>query len=65
MLTFADLAAAAQLSVVDYLGDVPWQDNAPAKAWYVRVKSRPSFRSLLRDIVPGLLPPAAYSDLDF
>lgn len=64
-LTFADLAAAAQLSVVDYLGDVPWQDNAPAKAWYARVKSRPSFRALLRDIVPGLLPPAAYSDLDF
>ena len=48
-LTFADLAAAAELSTVDYLGEVPWEEDAMAKAWYARMKSRPSFRALLAD----------------
>jgi glutathione S-transferase len=64
-LTYADLAAAAQLSCADYLGDVPWEENEAAKAWYARVKSRPSFRSLLADRVPGMPPAAHYENLDF
>ena len=64
-LTFADLAAGAQLSVLDYLGDVPWSKHPEAKDWYARIKSRPSFRSLLADHVAGLIPPKHYSDLDF
>ena len=64
-LTYADLAAAAQLSVADYLGDVPWSTNDAAKAWYQRIKSRPSFRPLLADRVAGMDPSAHYSDLDF
>ena len=46
-LTYADLSAAAHLSAVDYLGDVPWDEDETAKAWYARIKSRPSFRTLL------------------
>jgi glutathione S-transferase len=61
----ADLAAAAHLSTLDYLGDVPWDDHEPAKEWYARIKSRPSFRQLLSDHVPGLPPPKHYTDLDF
>ena len=64
-LSHADLAAAAHLSCVDYLGDVPWSANAEAKQWYVRVKSRPSFRPLLADQIRGMPPPRAYADLDF
>jgi glutathione S-transferase len=64
-MSFADLAAAAHLSVVDYLGDVPWSEDEVAKNWYARVKSRPSFRSLLTDSLPGLAPSASYADLDF
>jgi glutathione S-transferase len=64
-MSFADLAAAAQLSCLDYLAEVPWVDAPDAKMWYARVKSRPSFRPLLADRVPGLAPPAHYSDLDF
>jgi len=64
-LTYADLAAAAQLSVIDYLGDVPWTENENAKNWYARVKSRPSFRPLLADISAGVPPVAHYADLDF
>jgi glutathione S-transferase len=63
--SLADLAAAAQLSVVDYLGDVPWEEHPAAKDWYARLKSRPSFRPLLADLVPGMAPPKQYANLDF
>jgi len=64
-LSYADLAAAAQLSVADYLGDVPWNEDEGAKNWYARVKSRPSFRTILADTLPGIPPSATYADLDF
>jgi glutathione S-transferase len=64
-LSVADLAAAAHLSCLDYLGDVPWAEFAPVKGWYQRLKSRPSFRPLLADAVRGVPAPAAYADLDF
>jgi glutathione S-transferase len=64
-LSLADLACAAQISVVDYLGDLNWSGHPGAKAWYMRVKSRPSFRPLLTDSFPGLPPSAHYKDLDF
>jgi len=64
-LTLADLAAAAQISVVDYIGDVPWDHNQEARDWYARIKSRPSFRPLLADRIPGAPPAKHYTDLDF
>ncbi len=64
-LTYADLAAAAHLSVADYLGDVPWDEDETAKNWYARIKSRPSFRALLVDTLPGLPPAQNYGNLDF
>ncbi len=64
-LTYADLAAAAHLSCLDYLGDVQWDENETARIWYARVKSRPSFRPLLADRLPGTAPSATYADLDF
>ncbi|MBO6826623.1 MAG: glutathione S-transferase family protein [Sneathiella sp.] len=64
-LTYADLAAAAQISAVDYLGDVPWEQHPSAKVWYSRIKSRPSFRPLLADNLPGMPAPSHYADLDF
>lgn len=64
-LSYADLAAAAQLSAIDYLGDVPWHQDEAAKNWYARVKSRPSFRPLLVESYPGIQPSKTYADLDF
>ncbi len=61
----ADIAAAAQLSVLDYTGDVPWARHEPARDWYARVKSRPSFRAILEDRIAGLTPAGHYADLDF
>ncbi|WP_439577197.1 FtsZ-binding protein FzlA [Elioraea sp.] len=65
VLTLADLAAAAHLSALDFLGDVDWSVSPAAKDWYARIKCRPSFRALLADRVPGLTPPGHYADLDF
>ena len=64
-LSYADLAAAAHLSSVDFLGDVPWAEDETARSWYARVKSRPAFRPLLGDRVPGIVPSPTYADLDF
>ncbi|MBI1417063.1 MAG: glutathione S-transferase family protein [Limimaricola sp.] len=64
-MTLADFAAAAQLSCLDYISDVDWHRSEVVKDWYAKIKSRPAFRSLLADQVPGFLPPAHYADLDF
>ena len=64
-LSLADLAAAAHLSAVDYLGDVPWNEDEAAKIWYARVKSRPSFRPILAEVMPGIPASKTYADLDF
>jgi len=63
--SLADITAAAHLSCVDYLGDVPWDDHREARDWYARVKSRPCFRPLLDDVVPGIPAAKHYGDLDF
>ena len=63
--TIADLALAAHISALDYFGEIPWDGNTPLKEWYMRMKSRPSFRSLLADRVPGQPPIKYYADLDF
>ncbi len=64
-MTMADFAAAAHLSCLDYISDVDWHRCEAVKDWYAKIKSRPAFRSLLADQVPGFLPPAHYADLDF
>ena len=64
-MTLADIAGAAHLSVIDYLGDVPWREFPAAKTWYAKIKSRPSFRPLLADRQLGCVPAAHYADLDF
>ncbi|MEP6831412.1 MAG: glutathione S-transferase family protein, partial [Rhizomicrobium sp.] len=53
------------LSALDYFGEVPWSEFPVTTEWYVRMKSRPSFRSILADRVPGQPPAAHYAELDF
>ena len=65
ILSLADFAAGANLSVLDYLGDVPWDMFPLAKEWYARLKSRPAFRGILGDHIPGFPPPRHYADVDF
>lgn len=63
--SLADISAAAQLSIIDYLGDVPWQDYKNAKLWYSKIKSRPSFKEILNDRIKNIYPSTHYTDLDF
>ena len=65
VMTLADFAAAAHLSSLDYNSHVYWNRSQIVKDWYAKIKSRPAFRSILADQVPGFLPPAHYADLDF
>ena len=64
-ISHADMAAAATLSVLDYLGEISWNDEPALKEWYARIKSRPSFRPLLSDKIVSLAPVSHYIDLDF
>ncbi|MBT3556148.1 MAG: glutathione S-transferase family protein [Rhodospirillales bacterium] len=64
-LSYADVVAAAHISALDYIGEMPWEENHVVKTWYSRIKSRPSFRPLLGDHIPGAPPPKHYADLDF
>jgi glutathione S-transferase len=64
-ITYADLVAAAHVSAADYMGDVPWKEDDAAKDWYARIKSRPTFRPLLTEILAGIPPSPTYADLDF
>jgi len=64
-LTLADITAAAHFSAVDYMGVIPWKEHEQVKDWYARIKSRPSFRPILADHIPGATPVKHYADLDF
>jgi glutathione S-transferase len=64
-MTLADFAAAAHLSSLDYISDVDWNRSSAVKDWYAKIKSRPAFRNILSDQVPGFPPPRHYNDLDF
>ena len=61
----ADVAAAAQISVADYLGGIDWDGHEEARTWYSALKSRPTFRPLLAERMEGLAPPGHYDKLDF
>lgn len=65
VMTLADFTAAAHLSCLDYISDVDWTRWPVVKDWYAKIKSRPAFRPLLADQVPGFPPPQHYTDLDF
>ena len=63
-LAFADLAAAAQISVADYLGGIDWAGHEQSRGWYAVFKSRPSFRPLLAERMEVIHPPSHYADVD-
>ncbi len=65
VLTLVDLAAAAHLSVADYLGGVDWRGHKQTVDWYGVMKSRPSFRPLLAERMEVISPPAHYDKVDF
>jgi glutathione S-transferase len=63
-MSMADLAAAAQISVADYLGGIDWAGHEQTRGWYAVFKSRPSFRPLLSERMEAIKPPAHYALVD-
>ncbi len=63
--SLADISAASQISCIDYVGDIPWAYPRATREWYARIKSRPSFRSILHDRLAGMPPHDHYADPDF
>lgn len=63
-MSLADLTAAAQLSVADYLGGIDWNGHDQARDWYAVFKSRPSFRPLLSERMDVIQPPTHYADVN-
>lgn len=63
-MSLADLSAAAQISVADYLGGIDWAQHEQARGWYSVFKSRPSFRPLLSERMDVIHPPSHYADVN-
>ncbi len=63
-MSLADLAAAAQISVADYLGGIDWSGHEQTRGWYAVFKSRPSFRPLLSERMEVIQPPSHYAEID-
>ncbi len=64
-ISVADFAAACQISVLDYFGDINWHHYLPAKDWYSLIKSHKIFGEILKDRIANITPPEWYSKLDF
>ena len=64
-MSLADFAAASHVSCIDFLNDIDWTRSANIKNWYSTMKSRPAFRPLLTEEIPGHIQPPHYADLDF
>ena len=64
-LSYADFACAAQLSILDYLDEINWTRYGALKTWYMILKSRPAFRPLLADRMPGVPASGHYKEFDF
>ena len=63
-LTYLDFLAAANFSILDYLGLLNLKSYENIKEWYFKVKSRPSFKTLLKDQMVGLNPHENYKEID-
>ena len=64
-ISLADLAAAAQISIADYLGGIDWKGHEATARWYRGFKSRRSVRPILAERMRGIEPPSHYEDPDF
>lgn len=63
--SMADIAAAMQISIIDYLGYVEWNKYPKLKDWYMTIKSKQGFRKMLSEKIAGFSESKYYSKLDF
>ena len=63
-VTYLDFLAAANFSVLDYLGLLNLNSYKNIREWYFKIKSRLSFKILLKDQIVGLNPHENYKNID-
>ena len=63
-LTYLDFLAAANFSVLDFLGLLNLNGYENIKEWYFKIKSRQSFKTLLKDQIVGINPHENYHNID-
>lgn len=63
--TLADIAAGAQISSLDYLGEISWTKYKILKDWYLTIKSKIGFHGILKDRIEGFKPSKYYTEFDF
>lgn len=63
--SIADMAAATQISILDYLGYIQWNNYSKFKDWYIKIKQKKSFSKILDDKIVGFNPNPMYKQLDF
>lgn len=64
-LSLADIALFAHISLLDYVNEIDWGRHEILKEWYLIIKSRPNFRKILNEFIPGFAPSYSYKNLDF
>lgn len=64
-ISIADVSLFAHFSILDYINEIDWNSNLLLKEWYLLMKSRPNFRNILNDFIPGFAPSYTYKSLDF
>jgi glutathione S-transferase len=63
--SLADIIYSAHLSTLDYLGEINWERIHLTKKWYAKIKSRPSFREILKEKLFTIPASKNYQNLDF
>ena len=63
--SLADICCVMQISALDFVGEIQWSKIPQVKDWYCIIKSKPSFRSFLKERIVGIPTPSHYSVLDF
>ncbi len=63
--TVADISCAAQISLLDFIGEMDWDKSHRLKEWYSIVKSRKSVQNMLKVGMEEIYPPAHYTIPDF
>lgn len=64
---YADITISSAIAVLDYLGEIPWQleELKQLYHWYLKIKSKTTFKPILNESCPGLKPFFKFTQIDF
>ena len=64
-ISYADFYYASSLSVLDYIDELNFYEFEKLKNLYLVIKSRPSFKKILKDRIIGINPSINYHKIDY